>query len=198
MRLALPLLVLVVLALAAYAPSPPPPAERALAPPDSEWAWPDDPENLQVLPSDIGASGLRTVMRGFTRSLGVRCHHCHVGEEGLDFLEWDFASDAKQTKEIARDMMRMTAAINTEILPRVEGLHSMETPPAGPAEWLVTCWTCHRGEAHPSTAPPPREGQPSPGEDSGQSDHDHDDHNHDDHNHDDHDHDDHDHDDYDH
>ena len=40
-------------------------------------------KNAQVLPKDFrGREAPSAVMRGFTRSLGVRCTHCHVGEEG--------------------------------------------------------------------------------------------------------------------
>ncbi|MDX1419143.1 MAG: c-type cytochrome, partial [Rubricoccaceae bacterium] len=163
-RLALPLLLVALLALAATAPSPDPVGERPLAPADTEWAWPENPENLEALPEDIPPEGLRAVMRSFTRALDVRCHHCHVGEEGQDFLEWDFASDEKPEKEIAREMMRMTRQINLELLPAIEGLHGFEDGPRpDPADWLVTCWTCHRGEVHPEhLAPPLDDGPPSP------------------------------------
>lgn len=47
-------------------------------------------KNLQVLPRDITRDQLLAVMRGFTRSLGVRCNYCHVvtatePKEELDF-----------------------------------------------------------------------------------------------------------------
>jgi len=31
-----------------------------------EWNWPDEPENLQVLPEDFGGRRLRAVMTGFS------------------------------------------------------------------------------------------------------------------------------------
>ena len=77
-------------------------------------------------------------MRGFTDALGVQCGFCHVREGE----EWDFPSDAKGHKEVARGMMRMTWQINHEILPAIEGIGSHGTP-------SVTCATCHRGQAHP-------------------------------------------------
>lgn len=81
-------------------------------------------------------------MTGFTRSLGVRCQYCHVGEEGADFLTWDFASDAKPMKATTRGMMEMTWQINTQTLPTIETL-------GGAEDWRVTCWTCHRGATTP-------------------------------------------------
>jgi hypothetical protein len=47
------------------------------------------------------------LMRGYAIGLGIRCHHCHVGE-GDDPSTFDFASDAKPAKTLARQMMRMT------------------------------------------------------------------------------------------
>ena len=50
-----------------------------------QWSWPEKPENLQVLPKDWPGQRLAPVMRGFSRTLGVRCSYCHVGEEGQPF-----------------------------------------------------------------------------------------------------------------
>lgn len=105
------------------------------------WEWPENPENLKVLPEDIAPEQLRAVMTGFTGALGVRCHHCHVGEEGQPFTEWDFASDEKPEKDIARDMMRMVSDINGEYLADIEDL------PEDPVQ--VRCVTCHRGVPRP-------------------------------------------------
>jgi tetratricopeptide (TPR) repeat protein len=96
-------------------------------------------ENLQVLPEDITRPELIGVMRGITRGLGVRCHHCHVGEEGMPLDEYDFASDGKELKKKARVMLEMVDEINTTFLPRVEE----------GAE--VACVTCHHGKLHPET-----------------------------------------------
>lgn len=117
-----------------------------------DFQWPDEPENLEVLPDDIGSDGLRDVMRGFTSALGVRCSHCHEGE-GDDLSEYDFASDEKQEKRVARVMMRMVEAINDEHLSEVEDevhthadghehVHSTD-------HVQVQCVTCHRGAEKP-------------------------------------------------
>src|SRR5262249_29460097 len=64
-------------------------------------------------------------------SLSVSCNYCHVDP-------WD--SDAKKTKLIARDMMKMTRAIN-------------DTNFGG--RQIVTCNTCHQGNARPTPVPNP-------------------------------------------
>ncbi len=105
------------------------------------WQWPEPAENLQVLPENTTAADLSNTMRGFTRALGVRCQHCHVGEEGTPFSEWDFASDDKPEKEIARAMMRMVQDLNTTYLAEMNALPENRVQ--------VTCTTCHRGIARP-------------------------------------------------
>ena len=54
---------------------------------------PEEFTNLQILPEDIPQRQLVSIMRGFTRALGVRCSTCHLGEEGQDLSEYDFTSD---------------------------------------------------------------------------------------------------------
>lgn len=103
-----------------------------------EFQWPDDPENLEVLPEDTDGQELRRVMGSFTDALGVRCSHCHVGEG--DLSEYDFASDEKEEKEAARVMMRMVEEINGRHLAELD--HDV-----GPRR--VTCVTCHRGAEEP-------------------------------------------------
>ena len=117
MRIALFAAALVPAVLAAYtpdAPEAPPDPPAVLA--DTAWVWPEHAENLQVLPDSTSAEELRHVMESFTRGLGVRCSSCHVGA-GSDFRMWDFASDAKGHKTVARGMMRMAAEINTRLVP---------------------------------------------------------------------------------
>ena len=124
--------VLAALAATVLAPAP----VRAQFPPDSLT-------NLQVLPDDIAFPELMRTMRGFTRALGVRCSHCHVGEEGQPLAEYDFASDDVPLKAKARAMLRMVEAINTDHL---AGLNDRSAPPAA-----VGCFTCHRGTRVPRT-----------------------------------------------
>lgn len=102
---------------------------------------PDSFTNLKVLPRGIAPRELVALMAGFTRALGVRCSHCHVGEEGKPLETYDFPSDDKLLKRKAREMLRMVEAINqrhlTQLAERVE-------PPV-----TVTCATCHRGVREP-------------------------------------------------
>lgn len=101
--------------------------------------------NIQHYTGVTAGRFLRIMEFGFTVALGVDCTHCH--KPGV----WD--SDDKPTKQIARDMSAMLAAINNEYLRKIPNLRS--TNPQ------VNCTTCHRGqrrpalELPPSPAPPP-------------------------------------------
>jgi hypothetical protein len=101
----------------------------------------EKPANLKVLPKDISGEDLHKVMKVFSTSLGVHCNYCHVAQkvEGQDRPHMDFASDDKQEKDVARDMMRMTASINRDFLPKM-GDHTLEQ---------ITCVTCHNGHSTP-------------------------------------------------
>lgn len=131
------------------------PAAPAPSRPGQEFVWPDRISNAKVLPADIGRDRLRNTMVSFSRSLGVRCTFCHVGEEGAPLSTFDFASDARPHKEIARGMLRMVQRLNGQDLPAMVGESESGRP-------RVTCFTCHRGSEHPATAPPPPPGAPAP------------------------------------
>ncbi len=99
----------------------------------------DHPQNLKVLPKDISEKDLHDVMKGFCLSLSVRCGFCHVSEkvEGQERPKFDFASDNKPEKNIARKMMLMTEAINHNYIANIIGAdHTLEQ---------ITCVTCHMG-----------------------------------------------------
>ena len=102
-------------------------------------------QNLQIFPPDAGPAVVIAAMKNFTRALGVRCQFCHVGEEGMPLEKFDFASDTKPTKQLARAMMRMSAEINGHVAKAI--------PDAAAKGFQVTCWTCHRGSQHPQHAP---------------------------------------------
>jgi hypothetical protein len=108
--------------------------------------------NLQVFPRDIPRDQLIAAMRGFTRSLGVRCNHCHVvtATEPKEVL--DFPADMKTEKQVARVMLRMTSELNQTWMNRVQVAEG-HTPK--PDSQRVSCWTCHRGKAEPEMPPPP-------------------------------------------
>ena len=106
------------------------------------FSWPENPENLQVLPETVTGERLGNVMRSWTAALGVRCSYCHVGQGPLS--EYDFVSDEKPAKEKTRIMMRMTRHINNEYIA------SLENAEEEPNERVrVTCLTCHRNVAKP-------------------------------------------------
>ena len=88
-------------------------------------------KNIQVLKGVPAGRLLNIMERGYTRALGVRCDYCHVPRE------WE--KDDKETKQTARDMVRMNATINAE-------LKKIKTLVDNPS---VNCSTCHRGQPKP-------------------------------------------------
>ena len=114
-----------------------------IAQPAPETPKPSAYKNLKVLPATMPRDQLIGVMRGFTQALGVKCTHCHVGEDGKRET-MDFPSDAKKEKLIARAMLQMTEHINRD-----------EFTVTDMSKAKVTCFTCHRGSTKPLTAPPP-------------------------------------------
>lgn len=86
---------------------------------------------------------LRIMDHGFSRGLGVTCTHCHIAGE------WD--RDDKAAKQTAREMSRMMAVINGELLKKIPNLKS-----SNPA---VNCTTCHRGQRRPALELPASAGR---------------------------------------
>jgi len=93
-------------------------------------------KNIQVLTDmkDAPASELYNTMQFISGSLSVSCNYCHVSQQG------PFESDAKRTKLVARDMIKMMRAINQN---NFDG------------RLVVTCNTCHRGSTNPRGTPVP-------------------------------------------
>lgn len=114
----------------------------SLASAQSRWSWPEEPKNLQVFPPEMKGERLRAPMVGFTRALGVRCSHCHVGREGEPLSTYDFASDDNPNKERAREMLRMLGTIND---------HLNKIEPSEATRVNMWCHTCHRGRPRPTT-----------------------------------------------
>lgn len=103
---------------------------------------PERPQNLQVLPTDLSTQAVVRLMRRYATGLGVRCTHCHVGDDPTDLRTIDFASDALETKQIARVMIGMVDTINQTQLTKLgdrRGTPALE----------VRCATCHHGQARP-------------------------------------------------
>jgi photosynthetic reaction center cytochrome c subunit len=86
-------------------------------------------KNIEVL-KDIPADQLIPSMQFIAASLGVECEFCHV--------RGAFEKDDKKPKVIARKMINMMMAINTN---NFDG------------EREVTCYSCHRGAMHPVGTP---------------------------------------------
>jgi tetratricopeptide (TPR) repeat protein len=101
---------------------------------------PDEFTNLDVLPKDIKKPELVKIMRQFSGDLGVRCNHCHFSHDPEDLSSFNFASDEKPAKEIARTMMRMAAQINETLDKELS---------ERPDHLDVSCFTCHHGNSRP-------------------------------------------------
>ena len=86
-------------------------------------------KNIQAL-KGVPAEQLIPSMQFITASLGVECDFCHV-QHAMD-------KDDKKTKLAARKMIAMVLALNQA---HFNG------------ELEVTCYTCHRGAAHPVGTP---------------------------------------------
>ena len=101
--------------------------------------------NLQIYPKDIARPELIATMQGFVQQLGVQgqggCGFCHAGT-GPQF---DFASDTKPQKNVARKMILMAREITAK-LPEVTGKPAAEVT-------RMRCATCHRGVAVPKLLP---------------------------------------------
>jgi hypothetical protein len=87
-------------------------------------------DNIQIMQGMPAERVLAIMTNSFAPALGVRCSHCHV--------DGDWASDDKEPKRIARDMWRMTGAINEQVGEII-----------GP-DAQVRCATCHRGSTRPA------------------------------------------------
>jgi hypothetical protein len=93
-------------------------------------------KNIQVFTDlkDQPPGQLYSAMQFMAGSLSVSCNYCHVSEHG------PFDSDAKKTKQTAREMIKMTRALNANSFG---------------GQQAVTCNTCHQGNPHPNDVPSP-------------------------------------------
>lgn len=101
------------------------------------------PKNLQVLPKDMPRGQVVQIMRTVAGALGVRCDYCHVEPPDGNFQNTDFASDEKETKKVAREMMKMAMDINLKYIPAMGRTLNDRS--------MVRCFTCHRGVAKPKS-----------------------------------------------
>jgi hypothetical protein len=88
-------------------------------------------KNVQTL-KGVPAGNWMLVMQMFSKSLGVKCDHCHVPGA--------FEKDDKPAKQTARKMLGMVGAISKEVF-------------RGPVN--INCYTCHKGQTEPVSFPPP-------------------------------------------
>lgn len=123
----------------------------------------EPPKNLQVLPKDTPRNQVTALMRTFTAALGVNCAHCHTEDPAAAAAaaaaaanapaggrggrgggpQLDYALDDKDTKKVAREMMKMVMDINGKYLPTAgRTMNDLSR---------VTCETCHHGLAKPRT-----------------------------------------------
>ena len=70
--------------------------------------------NLQVWPKDTSPAVVLQFMNAFGDSLGITCDYCHVQRDG----KFDFASDDKREKRVARQMILLRDSINV-VLPAI-------------------------------------------------------------------------------
>jgi hypothetical protein len=103
---------------------------------------PDDADkhfkNLKVLSKDISGDDMDRVMFAFERQLGVTCLYCHVNTKNISPVRVDFASDEKNEKRVAREMLKMTMKINKKYFDLTIDKKILARP-------VVWCKTCHRG-----------------------------------------------------
>jgi hypothetical protein len=97
--------------------------------------------NLKVLPKDISDADLDSIMDTYSKHLNVGCDFCHANSKSNP-QDLDHASDDKPEKEITRQMMRMTAAINKDFFDYTIIYKAGE-------KMAVSCFTCHDGFARP-------------------------------------------------
>jgi hypothetical protein len=116
-------------------------------------------KNLQVLPKNMPRQEILALMRTFTAGLGVQCEFCHApaadavptagggGGGGLGGGRGgpplDFSLDTKDTKKVARVMLRMVADINEKYLASLGRTIADRD--------RVSCETCHHGLIKPRT-----------------------------------------------
>jgi hypothetical protein len=70
---------------------------------------PDKFTNLKVLPQDITKPQLMAIMKGFSKTMNVRCSYCHSVAD--DLSSGDFVSDDKAPKAAARQLLTDVLAV---------------------------------------------------------------------------------------
>ena len=101
--------------------------------------------NLQVFAKETLRAQVMQTMTAFNESLGVGCAYCHVQDAAGRF---DYASDDKREKKVARQMILLRDSINV-MMPAMVGKPAGAGPTSGSgrpgAPVRVLCRSCHRG-----------------------------------------------------
>ena len=132
-------------------------AQRGQGRGDAPAAPPTTHQNLKILPADIPQQQLLQTMQGFAQGLGVQCGYCHAtvaapegaargagaGQRGRGPAapQFNYPSDEKPTKNVAREMMGIVRDLNSRVTQAVGK--------GADASTRVQCVTCHRGVAIP-------------------------------------------------
>jgi len=88
-------------------------------------------KNVKVLPFTEKREVVKYMKSVVAKELGVKCSFCHNMT--------DYASDEKDHKKVAREMMVMTMNANKTM----KNLNFHD----------ISCWVCHRGNKHPDHPP---------------------------------------------
>ena len=91
--------------------------------------------SLKLLPPNTPVHGPDSLMGEFRDALSVDCSYCHGGDRPQE-------TDVNPRKDIARKMIMLVRQINANF-------PNTGVFPVGPQ--VVTCYTCHRGDTHPTS-----------------------------------------------
>ncbi len=89
--------------------------------------------NIKLFKNISAERMVRLMDQGWSKALGVGCNHCH------NVNKW--SDEAKEDKQLARDMAAMTTKINKELLKTMKGLDEKSS---------INCTSCHHGRKHPA------------------------------------------------
>jgi hypothetical protein len=89
--------------------------------------------NIKLFKNISAEKMVKLMDEGWSKALGVGCNHCH------NVNKW--SDEAKEDKQLSRDMAAMTTKINKEMLQTMKGLDDKSS---------INCVSCHHGRKHPA------------------------------------------------
>jgi hypothetical protein len=106
----------------------------------------NDYKNLKLLPKDISAQKLDSIMGAYSKALNVSCGFCHTPANDSTALNTtdkplDYAAD-NSMKQNARHMIELTMHINQKYFYFDSAVKPIYLN-------VVSCNTCHRGNPYP-------------------------------------------------